>query len=186
MSTISKKICLIGDFGVGKTSLIRRFVERQFSDRYLSTVGVKISRKTIELLNNQAEKLNLQLLIWDLEGHTKFKSIAPTYLQGASGAAIVADVSRPETIERLTEHINLFLSVNKKGIIVVAFNKVDLIAKEDLAQIVEGFQAKAIAQVLAIYQTSAKTSLSVDEMFQTLVNKIVETGNKEQSSVREL
>ena len=107
-------------------------------------------------------------------------------MQGASGAAIVADVSRPETIERLTEHINLFLSVNKKGIIVVAFNKVDLIAKEDLAQIVEGFQAKAIAQVLAIYQTSAKTSLSVDEMFQTLVNKIVETGNKEQSSVREL
>jgi small GTP-binding protein len=80
---ISKKICLVGDFGVGKTSLIRRFVDRQFSDEYLSTVGVKISRKTLELEGvRQQDQLNLQLLIWDLEGHTKFKAIAPSYLQG--------------------------------------------------------------------------------------------------------
>ena len=100
MPIISKKICLVCDFGVGKTSLIRRFVERQFSDQYLSTVGVKIFRKNLELLGvKQQEKLNLQLLIWDLEGHTKFKAIAPTYLQGASGALIVADVTRQETLE---------------------------------------------------------------------------------------
>jgi GTPase SAR1 family protein len=69
--------------------LIRRFVDRQFSDQYLSTVGVKISRKLVE-------SVNLQLLIWDLEGHTKFKGITPSYLQGASGAVVVADVSRIE------------------------------------------------------------------------------------------
>ena len=68
MSTISKKICLIGDYGVGKTSLIRRFVDRQFSDKYLSTVGVKISRKSVEATDSQQQKkLKLQLLIWDLE-----------------------------------------------------------------------------------------------------------------------
>ncbi|NEN93649.1 MAG: GTP-binding protein, partial [Okeania sp. SIO3H1] len=90
---ISKKICLVGDFGVGKTSLIRKFVDRQFSDQYLSTVGVKISRKKVDLPKIEVEKNNfLQLLIWDLEGHTKFKAIAPNYLKGASGAIVVADV----------------------------------------------------------------------------------------------
>src|SRR5919202_3718030 len=118
--TISKKICMIGDFGVGKTSLIRRFVDRQFSDQYLSTVGVKISRKSLELQSvKQTGKIDLQLLIWDLEGHTKFKAIAPSYLQGASGALIVADVTRLETIERLSEHVNLFSSVNPKGYILL-------------------------------------------------------------------
>ncbi|MEO1762587.1 MAG: GTP-binding protein, partial [Cyanobacteria bacterium J06629_18] len=80
MSTISKKICLIGDFGVGKTSLIRRFVDRQFSDKYLSTVGVKISRKSVEVTDSkQGKNLNLQLLIWDIEGSTKFKGISASY-----------------------------------------------------------------------------------------------------------
>ena len=89
MSAISKKICMVGDFGVGKTSLIRRFVERQFNDKYLSTVGVKISRKTVELAEvKQQDKLSVQLLIWDIEGHTKFKAIAPTYLQVAAGAVL--------------------------------------------------------------------------------------------------
>src|SRR5919199_2023826 len=138
MSIISKKICMVGDFGVGKTSLIRRFVERQFNDQYLSTVGVKISRKTVELVGvREQEKLNLQLLIWDLEGHTKFKGIAPSYLQGSSGAVVVADVSRTETIERVPEHIQLFLSVNPKGSLVVALNKSDLVDEEKLAKLTQ-------------------------------------------------
>ena len=75
MSPISKKICLVGDFGVGKTSLIRRFVDKQFSDKYLSTVGVKISRKLIELSETESQKAEeIQLIIWDIEGSNKFKS----------------------------------------------------------------------------------------------------------------
>ena len=68
MSVISQKVCLIGDFAVGKTSLIRRFVDRQFKDSYLSSVGVKISRKLIELVAKDPQKnINLQLLIWDVD-----------------------------------------------------------------------------------------------------------------------
>lgn len=173
MSIISKKICLVGDFGVGKTSLIRRFVDRQFSDQYLSTVGVKISRKTVEVL---AEKQAVQLLIWDLEGHTKFKGIAPTYLKGGSGAVIVADVTRTETIERIPEHIKLFLSVNPKSSLVVALNKSDLIDEEKFAKLLQMVQLQCEDKVVTVYPSSAKTGLSVDKIFLELaLNSIQQT-----------
>jgi small GTP-binding protein len=169
MSGISKKMCLIGDFGVGKTSLIRRFVDRQFSDRYLSTVGVKISKKNVELENvKQQEKLGVQLLIWDLEGHTKFKGIAPSYLQGASGAVVVADVTRQETIERIPEHINLFFSVNPKAVVILALNKSDLVDEEKMEKIENLIPNSERERVLSIYQTSAKTGTQVDDIFQNL------------------
>jgi small GTP-binding protein len=174
---ISKKMCLIGDFGVGKTSLIRRFVDRQFSDQYLSTVGVKISRKNIELVEvKQQEKLDLQLLIWDLEGHTKFKAIAPSYLQGASGAVIVADVSRQETIERIPDHLQLFASINPKSSVILALNKSDLIDEDKLAKLFELVQDLPHEQILGIYTTSAKTGKDVDAIFQKLAYKMIEPG----------
>lgn len=175
MATISKKICLIGDFGVGKTSLIRRFVERQFSDQYLSTVGVKISRKTVELEGvKEQENINLQLMIWDLEGHTKFKAIAPSYLQGASGAIVVADVTRQETLERIIEHLNLFFSINPKGFIIVALNKSDLFEEEKIAKFLEIYQFPEQERVLSVHSTSAKTDKDVDLIFQKLSTKMVE------------
>lgn len=166
---------MVGDFGVGKTSLIRRFVDRQFSDQYLSTVGVKISRKTMELSKvKQQEKLDLQLLIWDLEGHTKFKGIAPSYLQGSSGAIVVADVSRKETIERISEHTQLFLSINPKSSIIVALNKADLVDEEKLEKLVQLVQNQGLERVTEIYYTSAKTGLYVDDIFQKLAYKSLE------------
>ncbi|PHX55263.1 GTP-binding protein [Tychonema bourrellyi FEM_GT703] len=166
---------MIGDFGVGKTSLIRRFVDRQFSDQYLSTVGVKISRKSIVLENSTKQEIvTAQLLIWDLEGHTKFKGIAPTYLQGAGGVLIVADVSRSETVERISEHIQLFASVNPKGSIIIALNKVDLIDEEKLALLVEVAHSIGQDQVVAVYTTSAKTGKDVDEIFHKLAYTMVE------------
>ncbi|KAM3092810.1 Rab family GTPase [Phormidesmis sp. 146-35] len=169
MTTISKKICLVGDFGVGKTSLIRRFVDRQFSDRYLSTVGVKISRKTIEF-----PAQDLQLLIWDIEGNTRFKAIAPTYLQGAKGAIIVADVTREETLEHLTQHIQQFLTVNPQGAIVVALNKSDLIEADTLTRLLQLHQFAEQPHIVGAYSTSAKTGGQVDEIFQQLAQSIFE------------
>lgn len=169
-------MCMVGDFGVGKTSLIRRFVDRQFSDQYLSTVGVKISRKSVELEGvKQQEKLALQLLIWDLEGHTKFKAIAPSYLQGSSGALVVADVSRIETIERISEHIQLFSSINPKGWIIIALNKSDLVEEEKLAKLRELVPLEKPEQIVAIYTTSAKTGKDVDEIFYKLAYRMVES-----------
>ena len=171
---ISQKICLVGDFSVGKTSLIRRFVERQFKDQYLSTVGVKISRKSIEVLRQETEEKDLlQLLIWDIEGQTKFKGITPSYLQGAKGAVIVADVTRAETLAHLQDHLNLFFSINPQGFSIVALNKADLLSSEELTTLLDNHKYSHLSQVIPTYTTSAKTGKNVDQIFQTLANKII-------------
>jgi small GTP-binding protein len=171
MALVSRKICLIGDFGVGKTSLIRRFVDRQFDDRYLSTVGVKISRKQINL-PPQADLAHpdLQLIIWDLEGQTRFKAIAPSYLQGAKGAILVGDVTRPETLDQLTEHCQQFCRINPGGTVIVAFNKADRLEVEQLDGLLNRYVIEGAA--LGIYPTSAKTNTNVDEIFQKLAQSM--------------
>ncbi|MEH2284548.1 MAG: Rab family GTPase [Nostoc sp.] len=174
MSTISKKICLFGDFGVGKTSLIRQFVECQFSDEYLSTVGVKISRKLVSLSEKDliTEK-NLQLIIWDIEGSNKFKAVAKNYFQGSKGAVIVGDVTQAETLHHIQEHIQTFLAVNPNSYIVVALNKSDMIAAEYLEKIRQMYQFTAQANILDTYVTSAKTGNNVDKIFQTLATRLI-------------
>ncbi|MEA5470230.1 Rab family GTPase [Spirulina sp. 06S082] len=170
MGKISKKICLIGDFSVGKTSLIRRFVDNQFSDEYLSTVGVKLSRKVVTLKGEKEEEKPVELLIWDIEGQTQFKSIAPAYLQGAKGAIIVADVKRQETMEHLRDHLDLFFKINPKGWVIIALNKSDLISEEKVFQLSHSnnqFQAD-YPQVIATYATSAKTGKDVNDLFHEL------------------
>ncbi|MBW4616421.1 MAG: GTP-binding protein [Desmonostoc vinosum HA7617-LM4] len=174
-STISKKICLVGDFGVGKTSLIRRFLDRQFSDEYLSTVGVKISRKLVELsFSNQQQAQEVQLIIWDIEGSHKFKTVAPSYLQGAKGAVIVGDVTRKETLDHLAEHIQNFLAINPQSYIIIALNKSDLIEAEYLDKFRQSYFSNEKNSVLATYLTSAKTGNNVDEIFQILAQSLIE------------
>lgn len=175
MSLVSKKICLVGDFGVGKTSLIRRFVDRQFSDQYLSTLGVKISRKLVPIADEKnPEPQNLQLLIWDVEGRTKFQQIVPSYVQGAKGAIIVADLNRQETIEHITDHIDLLCSVNPKGIhFIVAFNKSDLVDTENMDKTLPIEPLQTHPQVAATYITSAKTGKNVDEIFHQLAQAMI-------------
>ncbi|AFY53550.1 small GTP-binding protein domain protein [Rivularia sp. PCC 7116] len=174
MSTISNKICLIGDFGVGKTSLIRRFVDRQFSDKYLSTVGVKISRKSIEVTDKQRqEHIALQLLIWDIEGSTKFKRVSASYFQGAKGAIIVGDVTRPESLENLSEHIQAFLKVNPKGKTAIALNKSDLIDAEYLDKYCQLYSFNDNESFVSTFASSAKTGENVDKIFQSLAHSMI-------------
>ena len=178
MSIITKKICLLGDFNVGKTSLVRRFVEDKFSDRYLSTVGVKVSRKSARV-QTDTDWQQIDLLVWDLEGNTKFKSITPSYLKGASGSIIVADLTRSSTFKNLNQHIKLFLEVNPKGAVVIALNKADLIPQEKLEQLVENYKSHDFNRIVSIYTTSAKTGESVDIMFDELA-KVVTSATRQQ------
>lgn len=168
MSIISKKICILGEAGVIQNSLINSSVDYQFGVEYLSTVGVRIYRKIIELPGAEPpDKLKLHLLIWNLAEKAKFKGIAPSYLQGSSGALIVADISRPETIKRLPEHIQLFSSVTPKSFIIVALNTSDLMAQEKLVQL------KNYHGVTEIYITLVKNSLYVDKIFQQIAYKLL-------------
>ena len=175
MTAISQKICLVGDFGVGKTSLIRRFVDRQFSDRYLSTVGVKISRRLVELEahpKNPQPGYNVQFLIWDLEGRSKFNNIAPSYLQGAKGVIVVSDLTRPETVKGIVDHIDLFHSVNATGNVALALNKADLVsdpAREAKALL----DPKQYQRAFATFLTSAKSGIHVDSIFETIALRLL-------------
>ncbi len=173
MGVLSKKICTIGDFGVGKTSLIRRYVEGVFSDEYLSTVGVKVSQKLLEIdPESDREAIQLKLMIWDLEGHTRFKPIAKSYLQGASGALIVADLTRPETLDNLNDRLQLFLSVNPKGVVAIALNKLDLAMTEKLDDS-SSFSRWNDERIISFNFTSAKLGDNVEKIFQDLSIGIV-------------
>ncbi|MCJ8280125.1 MAG: GTP-binding protein [Rivularia sp. ALOHA_DT_140] len=159
---------------MGKTSLIRRFVDRQFSDKYLSTVGVKISRKSVEIIDSkQAKNINLQLLIWDIEGSTKFKGVSSSYFQGAKGAIIVGDVTRPESLENISEHIQAFSKVNPQGKTVIALNKSDLIDAEYLEKYRQLYSFNDKKSFVSTYPSSAKTGKNVDEIFQSLAHSMI-------------
>lgn len=183
MVTTAKKICLVGDFSVGKTSLIRRFVDNQFSDEYLSTVGVKLSRKMVNLSEQiDGSDQSVELLIWDIEGQTQFKAIAPSYLQGAKGAIIVADVKRPDTLEHLHNHLALFFKINPKGKVIIALNKADLISPESSQDLVKKYTFTTEngnignfdeSQILATYATSAKTGKDVNAIFHELATAML-------------
>ena len=174
---VSQKICLIGDFGVGKTSLIRQFVDRQFSDKYLSTVGVKISRKLVSINklsdNTPVELKQLQLIVWDIEGSTRFKAIAPSYLQGAKGCIIVGDVTRQSSMQSLKDHVRLFQSVNSRSSLIIALNKVDLIESSERDNLLQSIPNEFADLNISIHVTSAKTGEGVDESFQKLASEML-------------
>jgi GTPase SAR1 family protein len=95
-------------------------------------------------------------------------------LQGSSGALIVADVTRLETIEHVSDHVNLFLSVNPKGYILLALNKSDMVEEEKLEKLAKQLHIQESSQILATYNTSAKTGAYVDEIFQKLALRMIE------------
>jgi small GTP-binding protein len=158
---IRKKILLIGDFSVGKTSLIRRYVDDAFDDSYLTTIGVKISKKLLEIDEKECE-----LLIWDIEGSTPLKRIPNTYFKGASGAIFVCDVNRKETVENLNEHINTFLMLNCNAKHVIAYNKSDLLSIEQKESLLITLPGNA-------FLTSAKANVNVDKLFTLLAMEML-------------
>lgn len=91
---IQKKICMLGAYAVGKTSLVSRYVYSRYSEKYQSTIGVKIDKKTIDM---EGETMNL--ILWDLYGEDQFQQMRTSYLRGASGYLLVADGTRPKTLE---------------------------------------------------------------------------------------
>lgn len=163
--TVQKKICLLGDFAVGKTSLIRRFVEGRFDDRYLSTIGVKISRKPIEMAD-----FTLNLLIWDLASGDDFSKSSANYLRGAVAALIVCDLTRPDTLAGFQFYTSQMRQINPGAILLFAGNKADLAEERAITD----EELQAICQTLggSCLDTSAKTGYQVEEAFQRLAQQI--------------
>lgn len=165
-TTLQKKICLLGEFAVGKTSLVRRYIEGRFDDRYLSTIGVKISRRTVQL-----PRTKINLLLWDLAGSDEFNGqIRANYLRGASGAIIVCDLTRRETLAGFSRYLHQVYSVSPNIPLLFAGNKADLLEERQIA--LEEVQDAAQAAGVDFFITSAKNGENVEAMFLRLAEQV--------------
>lgn len=160
--SISKKVILVGHFGVGKTSLIRQFVHQKFSDEYLTTIGVKIDKKEL-----QVDGMDVTLIIWDIAGETEQNKVPASYQLGAHGVLYVFDITRPSTYQNLHEQVNHMQGLLPNAPIQILANKTDLLTPEECESILGGIDFQEV------HQTSAKTGLNVEEAFRLLTKAIV-------------
>lgn len=168
--TLSKKVCLLGEFAVGKTSLVRRFVYNLFDDRYISTIGVRVSRKTLAVPVNE-QLAELTLMVWDLAGSEEFNRVSASYLRGAAGAILVYDVTRTSTFDQLHNYVLSLYKINPQARLVLAGNKIDLVDRHQL----DTHNADQLAAELnaPLFFTSAKQGDEVDNLFRYLGRLLV-------------
>jgi small GTP-binding protein len=167
---IHKKVCLLGDFAVGKTSLTRRFVYNLFDEKYVSTIGVRVSRKTL-VVPCADEMIELTIMLWDLAGSEEFEQVRGSYLRGASGAVWVCDLTRPETLDSLRSYTDVLFAVSPAAKLILAANKRDLADQQRMVPA----QIEAVAAGLGApyYLTSAKTGDEVNTLFHHLGRMLV-------------
>jgi small GTP-binding protein len=170
---VSKKVCLLGDYAVGKTSLVQRFVYDRFSDKYLSTIGVKVSRKVVMVPHESTQSvIKVSLLIWDLAGSEEFHSLQASYLRGTSGAIVVCDLTRPATLDSIPRYADSLRQIVDSAHIVLAGNKLDL---SEQRSIPEDTVAQAASRLNApYYLTSAKEGSQVETLFRRLAKAFVD------------
>ena len=167
-SLIQRKVCMLGDFAVGKTSLVRRYVYDRFDDRYLSSIGVKVSRKDVTLDND----FNVSLLLWDLAGDMEFTGLQANYLRGTAGALLVCDLTRATTLNSIEKYAKRLRSVMPQSVVIIVGNKNDLngqfeIQKEEIIAMAKHLDAH-------FFDTSAKTGAGVEDTFHTLAQQLIE------------
>ncbi len=161
---IQKKICMLGAFAVGKTSLVARYVHGIFSEKYQTTVGVKIDKKVVEVGHQE-----VSLVLWDLYGEDQFQRVQPFYLRGSSGYLLVADGTRAETLE-VAQSIQLRAQEVLGSVpFILMLNKRDLPWEVSEAQVDE-----LRARGWEIRYTSAKTGEGVEDSFTALAQHMLE------------
>ena len=162
---LQKKACMLGSFAVGKTSLVRRFVESIFDEKYHTTIGVKVDKKIVEV-----EAGKITLVLWDIHGEDVFQKLHMTYLRGMSGYLLVVDPTRRQTLD---DALSLQERVQKEmGSIpcIVILNKCDLAAEWEI----DHDRISALETSQTTTRTSAKTGEGVDEAFLSLAKAMLD------------
>jgi small GTP-binding protein len=158
--TLQKKICMLGGFSVGNTSLVRRFVASVFSETYLTTVGVKIDKKTVDMGDR-----TVNLILWDVAGEDDISTVRMTYLRGCAGYVLVADGTRPSTLDvalSLRERVEAEFG---RLPFVLLLNKSDL--QEQWA--IDGAKLDELRQAgWSVRSSSARTGEGVEDAFREL------------------
>jgi small GTP-binding protein len=157
---LQKKICMLGSFSVGKTSLVRRFVESIFSEAYQTSIGVKIDKKVVRV-NDE----DVTLVLWDIHGEDVYQKIRMSYLRGMSGYLLVVDGTRRQTLDDALVLNERVVQEAGKVPAVLVLNKGDLAEKWEIDSARE---SELTAAGWNILRTSAKTGDSVEEVFSKL------------------
>lgn len=171
------KICVVGDGGVGKTSMVLRYTDDSFKENYMMTIGSNFATKSVDL--PEFPQYNIKLQIWDLAGQKHFSFVRPPFYRGATGIIYVFDLTRRSSFTNLLEwKIEVEKVVTGRPSILVG-NKLDL-ADEGHREIAlqDGESLKKELQALSYYETSAKEGLKVENVFKDTVLAILKASNK--------
>jgi small GTP-binding protein len=156
---------MLGDFGVGKTSLVSRFVHSTFSDKYLTTIGVKVDTKEVALDGRGVCKL----VIWDIAGRSHLDALNMTYLRGASALLLVADGTRERSLNTALDLLMQSRTLLPDAAVVLAVNKLDLVERWEVAP-------SALAELrrsLPVHETSARSGEGVEAAFADIATRLV-------------
>jgi small GTP-binding protein len=165
LEMLQKKICMLGSFSVGKTSLVRRFVESIFSEAYHTSIGVKVDKKVVRV-NDE----DVTLVLWDIHGEDVYQKIRMSYLRGMSGYLLVVDGTRNQTLDDALALNERVIQEAGKVPAILVFNKSDLVDKWEIDSARESELSAAGWNIL---RASAKTGDSVEQVFSQLVAAIL-------------
>lgn len=169
---MKSKVCLLGDAFVGKTSLVRRFVLDEFDDRYIPTIGTKVTKKEVTVIADDTKVFNT-LMIWDIMGTregveenlTPYQRYKPqsAFYESAKGAFIVCDITRKTTFDGLVEWREALLRAAEDAKVIILANKSDMAAEAQVSQ--DQLKERAADFGCPFFMTSAKTKTGVEEAF---------------------
>ena len=172
---IIKKIILIGDAGVGKSSLFLKYDSNKFLDNYNSTIGIDYIFKNIE-----KEKFNLRLQIYDTAGQERYRSLIPNYIKNSDGIFLIFDLTKKQTFDSLEKWLGLIKEqkeIDKNNLIILG-NKLDLVSNREVTdEDIDLFKDKNNFQIFTI---SAKNKENIDECFEAMIDLIIENMNKDE------
>jgi len=166
------KLVLLGDAGVGKTSLVYRFIENRFSRDFKSTLGVNLLKKKVSIDN-----VLISAQIWDLGGQEAYRKLRKLYLEGSQGALIVFDVLNQKSFDNLEDWVKSVIDIRgDKNPMVLIANKIDM----EEHRIIKKPQAEEYAKKynMKLIETSAATGTNVESAFNELIKQIVASVQK--------
>jgi small GTP-binding protein len=162
---IHKKVCMLGGFAVGKTSLVARYVTSLFSEKYLTTVGVKIDKKQVAV-----DGQDVTLMLWDVYGQDEFQSVQASQLRGMAGYLLVVDGTRRATLETARKLQEMATAAVGPVPFILLLNKADLAPEWDID---EQVFFKLAEQGWRVIRTSAKTGEGVEAAFESLTRAML-------------